>query len=408
VTIRVALLAGSPVPFKIPLYRRLAAARDLDLTVIYASDLGVRQISSDIAGYGIAFRWDTDLLSGYHSRFLRGASRNKGYGVRFTQLADPDIVPLLARERFDVLWLEGYSSITHLLGLATQRIRHRGLVMREEQTLLHPRALTKTLAKEVAMRAVLGQLDAAVYISRENRRWLEHYGVAPERLFPSPYVPDTDWFLAQAAQLRPQQDVLRQEFGFALEDGPLVISTSRLVANKQPAMVLEAFRRVRAKHRCCLLIVGSGPVEDDLQERVRRDEIPSVKFAGFLNQSEVSRAYAAADIFMLLSKSGETFGMAVAEAMHFGLALVLSDKVGSGADLLGDGSNGYVVHRDDPDTAAAALERLVTDDELRARFGAASRERISSWTLDQAVDGAVRAIRFAADRARGRAPAEAR
>jgi glycosyltransferase involved in cell wall biosynthesis len=399
VPIRVGLLAGSPVPFKIPLYRRLSQAPELDLTVIYASNLGVREIGPELAGYGIRFRWDTDLLSGYQSTFLRAADRNRGYGVRFTQLADPDIVPLLARQRFDVLWLEGYSSITHLLAVASQRFQRRGLVMREEQTLLHPRALSKTLAKEVLMRALFRQLDAAVYIGRENRRWLEHYGISAERLFPSPYVPDTDRFSAEAAQLRPQRDQLRLEFGFAPEDGPLVISTSRLVENKQPAMALEAFKRVRSQHRCGLLIVGSGPAENDLRDAVEREQIPDVRFAGFLNQSEVSRAYAAADVFMLLSRSGETFGMAVAEAMHFGLALILSDKVGSAADLLADGGNGFVVYRDDPDGAASALERLVTDTALRERFGASSSERIAERGLDRSVDGALAAIEFAAARA---------
>jgi glycosyltransferase involved in cell wall biosynthesis len=402
VPIRVGLLAGSPVPFKIPLYRRLSAASDIDLTVIYASDLGVRTIGEELAGYGISFRWDTDLLSGYRSTFLRGAGRNNGYGVRFTQLTDPDIVPLLARQSFDVLWLEGYSSVTHMLAILSQRLHRRGLVMREEQTLLHPRTLPKTLAKEVAMRAVFKQLDAVVYISRENRRWLEHYGVPSERLFSSPYVPDTDHFCAEAARLLPQRAELRKEFGFAPDAGPVVISTSRLVENKQPQMVLEAFRRVRARQRCALLLVGSGPAESELKGQVARHRIPDVKFAGFLNQSQVSRAYAAADIFMLLSKSGETFGMAVAEAMHFGLSLILSDKVGSGADLLGDGANGFSVARDDTDQATQALARLVSNSELRERFGACSRARISEWNLDRALGGALAAIRFAAARTAAR------
>ena len=403
-SIRVGLLAGSPVPFKIPLYRRISDAADIDLTVIYASDLGVRAIGPELAGYGIAFRWDTDLLAGYRSTFLRGASRNNGYGVSFTQMVDPDIVPLLARKRFDVLWLEGYSSVTHLLAVAAQRALGGALIMREEQTLLHPRSLMKTIVKEVVMRSFFAQLDAAVYVSRENRRWLEHYGIPPQHLFSSPYAPDTDRFSAEAERLRPGRDALRREFGFAPDAGPVVLSSSRLVENKQPEMVLEAFRRVRRRRPCALLVVGSGPAEPELRATVERERIPDVRFAGFLNQSELPRVYAAADIFMLLSKRGETFGMAVAEAMHFGLALVLSDKVGSAADLLGDGGNGFLVHRDDPEGAASALERLVADDALRERFGESSRERVRDWSLERATAGALEAIRFAAQRTREGSP----
>ncbi len=400
--LRVGLFAGSPVPFKVPLYRRLAAADRIDLTVIYGSTLGIRPIEPEWAGYGNRVRWDTDLLAGYHSRFLRRADRNKGYGVRFTQLVHPDVVPLLVRERFDVLWLEGYSSVTQLLALGTQHLMRLGLVLREEQTLLHPRSLGRTVVKETALRTLFRWVDAAVYISRENRRWLEHYGLASERLFWSPYAPDTDFFAAEADRLRGQRRLLRAEFGFGPDTGPIIVTASRLVEAKQPEMVVEAFRRVRRELTCGLLIVGSGPLEKELKARVERERIPDVRFAGFLNQSRIPRAYAAADIFILLSKRGETFGMAIAEAMHFGLPLVLSDKVGSAPDLLGEGASGFVVYHDDVVGAARALERLVRDDELRERFGAASRGRIAERGLDESTQGALAAIRFAASRGRGR------
>ena len=401
--LRLGLLAGSPVPFKVPLYRRLAAADNLDLTVIYCSTAGLRPSPPDSTGYGNDVRWDTNLLAGYSSSFVRRADRNKGYGVRFAQLSDPDVVPLLLKKRFDVLWVDGYSSVTQLLALVTQRARGGGLVLREEQTLLHPRPFVRTVMKEASLRTLFAQLDAAVYISRENRRWLEHYGVTSERLFSSPYTPDTDFFAGEANRLCPLRSQLRKEIELSADGSPVIVTASRLVEAKQTDMVIDAFARVRRHHQCSLLVVGSGPLEEQLQARVESERIPDVRFAGFLNQSQISRAYAAADVFMLLSKSGETFGMAVAEAMHFGLALVVSDKVGSAPDLVGEGANGFVVYRDDLHGAASVLERLVADADLRARFGEASRERILARGLDAATDGALAAIRFAAERARGRA-----
>jgi glycosyltransferase involved in cell wall biosynthesis len=151
-----------------------------------------------------------------------------------------------------------------------------------------------------------------------------------------------------------------------------------------------------------LLLVGSGPLEQQLKARVESENIPDVYFTGFLNHSAVTQAYAAADIFALLSAWGETFGIAVAEAMHFGLALVLSDRVGSAADLLGDGGNGFLVPHADLDAVTCALDRLVANDDLRERFGAASSDRVTRHGLDQALEGALAAVRFAAERARAR------
>jgi glycosyltransferase involved in cell wall biosynthesis len=400
--LRVALLAPSPIPFKVPLYRRIAAADDIDLSVMYACSMGVRPAT---AGYTNNVVWDTALLDGYHADFLSAADRTAPVGDSATELMNFDVVPWLLRGKFDVLWSDGYSWITNQLAILTQRSRRLGVVLRDEQTLLHPRSLLKTVVKEVTIRPLFSALDAAVYISNENRRWLEHYGVPPDRLFWCPYGADTDFFLGEAARLRDQRQALRDRFGFSPEAGPIILSVSRLAPAKQPEMLIEAFRRVRANHRCCLLMVGSGPLEEELRTLVTREQIPDVRFAGFLNQSEVTAAYAAADVFALLSAWGETFGVAVAEAMHFGLPLVLSDKVGSAPDLLGDGGNGFVVPRDDVEAAASALQALVSDHDLRRRFGEASAVRVANRGLDQAQNGALAAIHFAAERGRRRVAA---
>lgn len=393
--LRVALLAPSPIPFKVPLYRRIAAAPDIDLTVMYACSMGVTPAT---AGYSEEIVWDAPLLEGYHAEFLSDADRTAPVGASITELVNPEVIPWLWRQRFDVLWSEGYSWVTNQMAILTQRACRMGVVLRDEQTLLHPRGLAKTVVKEVAVRSLFAAIDAAVYISAENRRWLEHYGLPPERLFDCPYGPDSEYFTAEARRLEDQREPLRERFGFGPQDGPIIVSVARLAPAKQPKVLIEAFRRVREHHRCGLLLVGSGPLEEELRGLVAREGIPDVRFTGFVNQSEIPGAYAAADVFALLSAYGETFGVAVAEAMHFGLPLVLSDKVGSAADLLGDGGNGFVVARDNVEAAARALETLVVDTDLRRRFGRTSAERVAQRAVDRAAAGALAAIRFAAQR----------
>jgi glycosyltransferase involved in cell wall biosynthesis len=140
------------------------------------------------------------------------------------------------------------------------------------------------------------------------------------------------------------------------------------------------------------MIVGSGECEAVLRAEVERRGVPDVVLVGFLNQSQVPRAYACADVFTLLSKEHETFGLVVSEAMNFGLPLVLSDKVGSAADLLSDGLNGYRVSSTDVDQAAACFVRLADDHELRSRMGAASLSRIQDWTGVRGAQGVLEAI----------------
>ena len=220
----------------------------------------------------------------------------------------------------------------------TQRARRRSILLREEQTLLAPRPRWKQAIKRVALPLIFGRATA-VYIGSENRRWLQHFGFPEERLFPAPYCVDAERLQRAGAAL--SGSTLRARFGIDGHD-PVILSVSRLVPSKQPLELLEAFARVRRLRRCVLLVVGTGELEGEMRAKVERESIPDVRFAGFLNQMDIAAAYSAADVFALFSRY-EPWGLVVNEAMHLGLPVVVSDRVGSAADLVKEGTTGYVV-----------------------------------------------------------------
>ena len=388
--VRLALLAASPVYYQAPLYRRLAADPRIDFTAIFASSEGVRPHDG---GYGRRVKWDVDVLDGYRSVFLRKADSNVVRGS-FLALRDLDVVPLLARGGYDVLWLHGYNFLTHTLAAATQLALRRGLLFREDQTLLHPRALWKRMLKEPGLR-LLFRSGRALYVGTENRRWFEHYGVRESRLFFTPYAVDTERLERAAAELAPQRDRLRADFGIRPGSGPVIVTVSRLIAKKQPLFLLEGFRRLRARVECTLLVVGCGELEGEMRRKVADERIPDVVFAGSLNQTEVARAYACADVFCLASREHETWGLVVNEAMAFGLPVVVSDKVGSAADLVRHGENGFVFDHREPDELARYLGRLVEDAAARRTFGERSRELIAPRTAELSARGILAAVEAA-------------
>ena len=304
--IRLALLAASPVYYQVPLYRRLASDPRIDFTAIFASNEGVRPYDG---GYGRPVTWDVDVLDGYRSVFLRRAGSTVISGS-FLALRDPDVVPLLVRGEYDVLWLHGYNYLTHALAVLAQRARGGRVLFREDQTLLHPRPAWKRAVKEPALRLLFRQGDA-LSVGSENRRWFAHYGVPESRLFFAPYAVENERMQAEAQALRGRRSELREQFGIAEAGGAVILTVSRLIPKKQPLLLLEAFRRVRARRRCTLLVVGSGELEGEMRRRVREQQIPDVVFAGFLNRSEVASAYAVADVFALASREHETWGLVV-------------------------------------------------------------------------------------------------
>jgi glycosyltransferase involved in cell wall biosynthesis len=370
------------------LYRRIAADPRIDFTAIFSSSAGVRP--GDL-GYGRPVSFDADALSGYASVFLRKAERTEHVGS-FTSLLDLDVVPELGRRRFDVLWLHGYYSATHLMAATAHLMRGGQLLVREEQTLLSSRPLWKRALKRALLAALFAR-STGLFLGRRNHEWFRHHGMPEERLFHVPFCVDNDFFRAEAGRYASRELELRREFGIDGDPGPVILSVGRLIPKKQPVLLLDAFRRVRKDHRCTLLVIGSGPSEPEMREFVKRHEIPDVVFAGFMNQSAISRAYAAADVFTLTSGWDETWGLVVNEAMNFGLPVVVSDKVGSAADLVRHGENGFVFPHDRPDELARYLSLLVFGEDERAAFGRRSTEIVTAWNYDVAADGLVAAVR---------------
>lgn len=394
--IKVGMLAASPVPYQIPLYRAIAADPRLDFTAIFASSAGVRP---ERLGFSEPIAWDIDALKGYRSIFLRRADQAGVDSASMLRHRDIDVITTLLRCNFEVLWCHGYSSLTHLLAIATQIARRRPLLIRDDQTLLHPRPRLKKLLKAVLLPAILKR-SFALYVGIENKRWFESYGVPLAREFHVPWCVDNSFFRKDATALMPRRSELRQEFGIRAHAGPVILSVCRLIPKKQPLFLLEAFRRVRERERCSLLLVGSGELEGEIRREIALRDIPDVILAGFLNQSEVGRAYAVADVFALPSKMHETWGLVVNEAMNFHLPLVVTNKVGCAPDLVQEGVNGFVVSADDPRELAERLEALVASRKLRADFGAVSLKIVSRFTYPVAVEGVLRALEVAVGSAR--------
>jgi glycosyltransferase involved in cell wall biosynthesis len=113
-----------------------------------------------------------------------------------------------------------------------------------------------------------------------------------------------------------------------------------------------------------LVVVGDGPL---------RDRVPGA--LGFLPREELARRYARAAVVVCPSRR-EGFGVVCAEAMAHGRPVVAS-AVGGLAELVVDGETGLLVAPGDRAALRTALDRLLTDRELRRRLGTAGRRRIA-------------------------------
>jgi glycosyltransferase involved in cell wall biosynthesis len=273
------------------------------------------------------------------------------------------------------------------------------LLRAESHPRVDPPSAAKKYAKYLALRALFSRLAGFLCIGTLNKAYYQHFGVPESRLFWCPYTVDNAFFRRHADALASQRHALRAQWGI-LDSRPVILFAGKLGAVKQPLLLLEAYRRVRQRRACALLMAGEGPLRGEVEGEIRRSSIPDVHITGFLNQTEIPKAYAAADLLVLPSRA-EPWGLVVNEAMNFSLPIVVSDRVGCGPDLVRPGVNGEVFDHNSADALEAALERCISRPGRLLELGRASLERIQQWGLPESARGITEAISAVAPKAVG-------
>ena len=391
--IRVAHMVSHPIQYYVHLYRAISALPGVELTVFYLSDMGLEGYFD--ADFQKQIRWDVDLLGGYHSVFLEsGRGGKKKFGL--FRRPDWQFLQRLASDHYDVIWAHGYQDSNILGAKLITLLQRRAFLVREDQTLLEPRSRKVQALKRLMFGLLFcGTKSGALFTGTNSRAHFRHFGVKADRLFPALHCIDDVAFVRSACALMPERQRIRQGFGIA-DDAPVVLFCGKLIDKKQPLRLVEAFARIAMKRTCWLLLAGDGPLFAEVKNLCCSLGIADrVILAGFLNQSELPRAYAAADLFVLPSSAHETWGLVVNEAMHFSLPVIVSDHVGCAPDLVKDGINGYIVPAMDTRKLSEALDKLIADKDLRAAFGTQSAGLIQDYTVDncaQQILGACQAL----------------
>lgn len=342
---RLGVLATHPIQNHAPIFRELA--RRCDLTVYFAH----RQTPEGQAraGFGVAFDWDVDLLSGYPSVFLENRSRRPGTSG-FFGCNTPEIDQVIGDTGFDAFMVMGWNVKSYWQAVRACRRRRIPVLTRGDSQLADRRLLPVRLAKKLIYPRLLRSFDGFCYVGQRNFEYLRHYGVPEDRLFFSPHCVDNAMFAAKAqADLRPRDPSAPKSVLFA----------GKLIEKKRPLDLIRALAlSENAGCRVQAVFAGSG----DLQEELRREAAQrgvSATFLGFQNQSRMPSIYAAADLLVLPSDHLETWGLVVNEAMACGTPAVVSDAVGCGPDLIEAGRTGAIFPLGDVAMLDAAMQSIL-------------------------------------------------
>ncbi len=342
-----AIISTHPIQYQIPIWQALAKDGRVPFEVWYLTDFGTHP-DLDLE-FDKTFQWDIATLSGYPYRFLKGSKGVSPASFWACRLRER-LRDRLAAARVKAIWIQGWQVAGYWQAVHEARAAGIKIWLRAESNDLRPVPYWKRPIKRAALGRLFSRIDRFFYIGSANRRLYESFGIPDSKLATGLYAIDNARFSQQAQSIRGQRDVLRRQWRID-KDALCVLFCGKFIAKKRPLDLIRAAAALRSSGRMPeihLLFAGAGELGDELRaathvvfdaERPGSNiaascDRPPASFVGFLNQTEISRAYIAAECLVLPSDHGETWELVVNEAMASGLPCIVSDACGCAEDMI--------------------------------------------------------------------------
>ena len=231
-------------------------------------------------------------------------------------------------------------------------------------------ATRKVRLNEALDRWVLRHVDCVIGVSAAQAERVRRAGIHPDRVI-------------TIANAVPANTVAIPEPGgrdaprslFPAPPQVLVAAAGRLSLEKGfELLVAAAAQLVKEEPGVGFLLFGEGPAREDLARRIAAAQLQRrFILAGY--RADVCRLLPHVNVMVLPSHT-EGLPVVLLEALAAGVPAVAT-AVGGVPEVIDDGVQGYLIPRGDVDVLVSRLRRLLGDEKLRRRMGAAGRQRVA-------------------------------
>lgn len=356
----------------------MAGSADCSIKVFYT--WGQAQGKVLDKDFGIEREWDIDLLSGYDHVFVKNTSTAPG-SQHYKGIITPSLVSEVASFHPDKIIVYGWKFNSHL-----KLIRHfKGrvpLYFRGDSTLLDEPAgfrLKKSLRK-LLLQWVYRHVDVVLSPGTASDAYFLNAGLSSSQIIRAPHAVDNTRFSGtETPDKHSSHEISAQNWRKELstpENAKVFLFAGKFEPKKDPILLIKAFVRIHQHYpNTHLIMVGNGILEEELKKMTSnyltspaeggQAQTPStsITFLPFQNQSIMPVVYRLGDVFVLPSKGpGETWGLAINEAMACGRPVIVSDTCGAAADMVKNNENGFIFKAGDENDLYNCMEKMVNAD----------------------------------------------
>ncbi|WP_276253167.1 glycosyltransferase family 4 protein [Halomontanus rarus] len=381
---KLVIVSTHPIQYQAPLFREISDRDGVELLVIFENKHGVIQAYD--SGFQKNVKWDIPLLKGYESTFICEQKKSINRPRRFKKF-----YKLLENYNPDGILIHGWGSPLMMSAyLFARKLGIPSLTRTDMWLLDQPDSPILQLVRKIGLRQLFNSIDLVSSVGIRNKNFYRHHGVPEKKIRFAPYSVDNQFFRERRSNL-PTKRNLKESEGIG-RNKPVVLYVGKTLEIKQPDWLLNAFCRAVEPNEATLIIVGSGPLDRELQKLSRtKYSQHDIRLPGFINQSELPTYYKMSDVFVLPSKR-ENWGLVINEAMNFSLPIITTEVVGAAPDLV-DENNGYIVPPEDTSYLSEKIAHLVSNSSLREQFGETSYKRIDNWGIAQTASGIIDSVK---------------
>jgi len=384
---KLAIIVTHPIQYYVPVYQQLAKACNLKVFYTWGEQGAASKYDP---GFQKTISWDIPLLDGYPFEFVENKAEDQG-SHHFKGIVNPDLINLLKTFQPDAILVYGWAYQSHL---AVMRY-FKGKIpvwFRGDSNLLDETSRLRKILRKLCLTWVYQHIDLAFYVGNANKAYYRAFGLNETKLIFAPHAVDNTRFSTvpnlAAEHIRAHLNIKSDEI--------LILFAGKFESKKNPLLLLKAFSEITLAH-IHLLFVGNGELEAQLKESAQlhheKDKFQKVHFMDFQNQSQMPAVYQACDLFCLPSQGpGETWGLAINEAMAVGKAILVSDKVGCAQDLILKKKNGDTFISGNLADLKNKLQFLCTNRESLFAMGQVSKEIIQNWTFEHQVNVLIKTL----------------
>jgi len=348
---KVTLITNIPAPYREKVHELISDHYDNNYNVIYCAE---REANREWkVNYG---RYTKEILNNINNNAVHN---------------NPDLIKLLNRLNSDIIIIMGFYP-TMLYAYLWSVFKKKKLIIFTDGTLISESHLS--IIHKLVRQLVFKKAKAFIGPSKGASELYLSYGIDHSKFFRTYLCINNNLFF-KTPFLEKKYDIM---------------FSGQFIDRKLPFFFINVAILLKKHYgQCKVLILGSGPLENQIHEQLKLNNI-EYNCPGFIHQEELPLYYSQSKIFLFPTKN-DPWGVVANEAMASGVPVITCEEAGVSHDLVLHGVNGYVLPLLEKDWANKIIELLETP-LLYELFSENAIQHVQKYNFTNAAEGIINAI----------------